>query len=118
LKDKTIDVIPDHIDGCDDAWGCAPLNSPAGHAFFEDIVINVPPAILKKQGKWTGNPNDGLGVLLGMTISHEAGHAYGIEHSNSGIMNPNTTVRPRLHLNWWDQKAQKRLTEVLGLKQP
>ena len=52
------------------------------------------------------------------TISHEAGHLYGIDHSHSGIMNGDTTVRQRLHLNWWDEKAKARLKEVLGLKNP
>ena len=33
-------------------------------------------------------------------------------------MNDKTTVRERLSLNWWDEKAKKRLNEVLGLKQP
>jgi hypothetical protein len=119
-KDKTIHILQNKlaIGNClEDSWGCAPLNGPAGHAFYQDLLNNVPPLGLRR-ARWRGDNNDAIGELLGLTISHEAGHTYGIDHANSGIMNPNTTLRQRLHLNWRDEKAKKRLNEVLGPKQP
>jgi hypothetical protein len=119
LKDKTIHVIPYNIAGCDDTWGCAPLNAAAGHAFMQDIMINVPPTRMKKLGRWKGDPHDGLGVLLGFTISHEAGHTYGLAHSPAGIMKDgkNQPLKRRFNLTW-DTPSANKLKEVLGLKQP
>jgi RHS repeat-associated protein len=127
LKDKLVSVQPWDGDNCHEpiavAWGCAPLNSDKGWAFLQTMMNNVPLSALPKKAR--GNPNGAAGILLGHTISHEAGHLYGICHpgppacvspftANSGIM-WSPSLQNRLTAGW-DAPSQKGLEKALGLK--
>jgi RHS repeat-associated protein len=125
LMDKLIRVEIWDDDTCpDSAWGCAPLNGKSGVAFLQTLMSNVALSDLPKKSR--GDPNGAAGILLGQTISHEAGHLYGICHpgkggcttppvAQGGIMWTNT-VSGRLGAGW-DGPSKKQLEKVLGLKQ-
>jgi RHS repeat-associated protein len=120
VLEKTISIIPANLTGCSDhAWGCAPVEGARGFIFLSDHLNEVRPAQLRPPA-WKGHPDDGMGVLLGNSISHEAGHLYGIKHPPAarGIMDPGTNcgVRCKIRGRYWDRPSKDVLERVLGLK--
>ena len=119
VKVKVMEVVPyayDTASDCDvEGWvGCAPVNGMRGFAFLQDLLNNTPPATLPRRLR--GNPTRTMGAALGATISHEAGHLYGIEHppARTGIMGPRLNVAAPP--SSWDRPSRKVLEDFLGLK--
>ena len=119
VKVKVMEVVPyayNTASDCDvEGWlGCAPVNGLRGWAFLQDLLNAIPPSAIPRRSR--GNLTGAMGVLLGATISHEAGHLYGIEHppARAGIMGPG--LNPASPPGSWDGPSQKVLKDFLGLK--
>ena len=127
LVDKVIHIVPVQSGLCDSTYsekdGCSVGNGPEGWVHLQDMAARYPVRRLRKEGKWKGNPNEGLGLLVGHAISHEAGHLYGIgikKHPPAGIMSDGASqsLRYRMFKTFWDPSSEAQLKKVLGLKQP
>jgi len=119
LKNKMIHIIQNGLAAshCDEAWGCAVENGSTGNVFFQDMLDAFPARAVTSRGNWPGAAQDGMARILASTISHEAGHTYGLPHSDGGLMQSRRPIHNRI-FNFWDAPSQQKLAKALGLKQP
>jgi RHS repeat-associated protein len=117
---KTIHVLQNGLgtSHCDGSYGCTYANLPNGNVFFQELADDKG-GELRTPGGWTGDPSEGMGRVVGSTMAHEAGHAYGIvPHYPGGLMEANRSTHRRLFGNVFDPQSVQQLKKVLSLRQP
>ncbi len=119
LKHKAIRV--ERNEHCDvEDYGCVKrLNDPVGNVLVESLFADFQ-AFMVRQNGWAGDPNEAIGLIVGNSISHEAGHTFGLGHSPLGIMARGKTrsLHNRLYDIYWDPPSAEALKKAVGLRTP